>query len=150
MYCISVIEPFSALLPPNLASSPQAIEPRCCRAGIVGGMSGIAMTEIVLDKPQIVPLVGKREAAGMAEHMGIDCAQICSCPRRPDDIVYRLSRERLPAFGNEQPRQRIISMRQPAADGAQLVARDRLFDAKTVLEAVDPDPRLREIDVFAS
>lgn len=106
------------------------------------------MAEIILDQPQVVPFVGKREATRMAEHVGIDRAEVGQRSCLLDNVVHRLPCERLPALGNEQPGKCILAMCELAADSSQLVASDWLFDAETVLETIDSDPRLREIDIL--
>ena len=53
----------------------------------------------------------------------IEPGPLCGCT---DDIVHRLPGQRLPAFGDEQPGQGIVARGQPAAQGAQLVPRDRM------------------------
>ena len=103
---------------------------------------------MLLYQPQIVPLVGKREAARMSEHVGIGRAKVSPRSRCLANVVHCLPGEWLLAFGNEQPRKRIVAMREPAADDAQLVARNRLLDAETVLQTADPHPRLRRIDML--
>lgn len=62
-----------------------------------------------------------------------------SAPRRHgDQVIDGLPGERLTALGNEQPRQRVGASGEVAFDGSQLVARDRLFDGQTALEAPNP------------
>jgi len=55
-----------------------------------------------------------------------------------DEIVHALTRERLSAFGDEQPRERVGATGALALDGAQLVAGDGVFDIQAVLEPADP------------
>lgn len=98
------------------------------------GVPWIAVAEVILNQPQVVPFIREREAAGMPKHVRVHRAKIGPRARRLDDIAYRLPRERLPALGNEQPGKRV------ACDG--------LLDAETVLETADPHPRLCEIDIL--
>ena len=44
--------------------------------GVVRGVLGISVTEVVLHALQIDALVGKVIAAGMAEHVGPDSAEL--------------------------------------------------------------------------
>ena len=53
-------------------------------------------------------------------------------------IVHALTRERLSAFGDEQPGERVGATRAVALDGAQLVAGNGVFDIQAVLEPADP------------
>ncbi len=47
----------------HLSSSPQPLEAPTRRAGVVNGVPGVAVTEVVLDEAEVVALVGQREAA---------------------------------------------------------------------------------------
>jgi len=55
-----------------------------------------------------------------------------------DEVVHGLPRERLPAFGDEQPGERLGACRDVALDRAQFVAGDGMFDVQPALEPVDP------------
>lgn len=50
----------------------------------------------------------------------------------------RLPRERLPALGDEQPRERFGAHRDVTFDGAQFVAADGMLHVQPALEPVDP------------
>ena len=52
----------------------QTFEPMPGNTGVVRGVLGISVTEVVLHAAQISALVGKVIAAGMAEHVGPDPA----------------------------------------------------------------------------
>lgn len=114
----------------------------------MGGMPRIPVAEIVLYQPQIMPPVGKGEAAGMAEHMRVNMADPGPFCRCTGNVIHRLAGEGLFSLGNKQPGQRIIAPCQPAFDGAELVAGDWLLDTESILEAADPEPRLREINIL--
>ena len=114
------------------------------------GMPGIAVPEPVLDQPQVVLLVRKREAAGMAQHMRVDVAQARAVSGGGDQVVHRLPGHRLAALGDEEPGQVVVAAREPPADGAQLVTRHRVLDAEPVLEPRHPEAGLREVDVVAA
>ena len=45
---------------------PQVVEPMRCRPRVVRCVPGVSVAEVVLDDPQIAPLVGQGETAGMA------------------------------------------------------------------------------------
>ena len=57
---------------PGRALIAKALETASGSAGVVDGMSGIAVAEIILDQTQIVSFVRKGEAAGMAQRVGVD------------------------------------------------------------------------------
>ena len=92
------------------------------------------MPEVILDQAKIVPLVGKREAAGMTKHVRMDVPKTRPFSRLRDDIVHGLTGEGLPAFGDKQPWQHIVARGQLAADGAQFIACQGLLDTETILE----------------
>jgi hypothetical protein len=48
-------------------SAPQPLKPAACRAGVVDGVPGIAMTEVILDEAQVMTFVGQDEPAGMPQ-----------------------------------------------------------------------------------
>ena len=92
------------------------------------------MPEVILDQAKVVPLVGKRESAGMPEHVRMDVPKTRPLSRLRDDIVHGLTGERLPALGDKQPWQHIVARGQPTADGTQFIACQWLLDAETILE----------------
>ncbi len=47
----------------SMSSPPQPFEAPARGAGVVDGVPGVAMSEVVLDEVEVVPLVGQREAA---------------------------------------------------------------------------------------
>ena len=55
-----------------------------------------------------------------------------------DEVVHGLPRERLPAFGDEEPGERVGATGAVALDGAQFVAGDRMFDIQTALKPAYP------------
>jgi hypothetical protein len=80
------------------------------------GVLGIPMPKVILDQPQVVAAVGQREAAGMSKHVRMHGRQPGTSGRLGQQIVHRLTRERLPPFGDEQPGQRIGAAGQVALD----------------------------------
>ena len=89
-------------------------------AGVMDGVPGIAVAEIILDQTQIVSFVRQREAAGMTQRVGVDVRKTGALRRRRDEVVHPLASQRLIALGNEQPRQRVGARRKVTFDGAQL------------------------------
>jgi hypothetical protein len=66
------------------------------------GVLGIPMPKVILDQPQVVAAVGQREAAGMSKHVRMDGRQAGTSGCLGEQIVHRLTRERLPPFGDKQ------------------------------------------------
>jgi len=108
------------------------------------------MTEIILNEAQVEAAVGKIKAAGMTQHMRMHRCKPGTLRRDREEIVDRLTGERMSALREEQPRQGIRAKRQIAPDGAQFVAGDRLLDRQTVLQATHPQAGAIEIDVVAA
>src|SRR3954452_15257355 len=111
-----------------LSTSPEPFEPPAVSPCVVDGVSGIAVAEVVLDEAQVMPLVGEREAAGMAQRVWVHTQQTGTLGRRGDQVIDRLPGHRLTALGDEQPGQRVRAGGEIAADGAQLVAGNGLLD----------------------
>ena len=80
-------------------STPKPLEASCGDACVANGMHGIAMPKVILDQAQVVAAVGEREAAGAPQHVRMYWRQPGPRGRLGDEIVHRLTRERLPTFG---------------------------------------------------
>ena len=99
---------------------------------------------------KIVAAVREVKAAGVSQHVRVHRRQSGAPDRGCDEVVHRLPGERLPAFGDEQPRQRVGPRREITPDRAQLVAGDRLLDRETVLQSPHPQARSVEVDLVAA
>jgi hypothetical protein len=62
--------------------------------GVMSGVLGIPVAQIVLRGPQVGALVGKVIAAGMAQHVRPDAAERCALASSPRDIIDGLAGER--------------------------------------------------------
>ena len=109
------------LLRRHAVMSPDAFEPAAGDPGVMDGVLGIAMAEVVLDQPQIVSSVGQGEPARVTEHMGVDPGPPGSDGRGGDQVVHRLPCQRLAALRQEQPGQCVLAGGQIAPDMTQLV-----------------------------
>ncbi len=98
------------------------------------------MAEVVLDEPQVVLLVGEREAAVMTQRVRVDAGQVGACRGGCDEVVHRLAGERLFALGDEQPGQRVGAGGQVAPEGARFVTGNRLLDREAALKTAHPEP----------
>ena len=65
----------------------QPLNPAGGEARIAHGVFGIAVTEIILDEPEIVALVREVEAAGVAEHVGMEFSETRRLAGSMDDVV---------------------------------------------------------------
>ena len=114
------------------------------------GVPGVAVAEVVLDQPQVVTLVGQREAAGVPQRVRMHAGQAGALGRRGDQVVDRLAGHGLAALGGEQPGQRVGAGGEVALDGAQLVAGDRLLDGQPAFEPAHPEARTVEVQLVAA
>jgi hypothetical protein len=71
----------------GLVLLPQAFEPMRGNAGVMGGVLGMSMTEVILHRPQISALIGQVVAAGVPEHVGPDAPELCGLASEPHDII---------------------------------------------------------------
>jgi hypothetical protein len=67
-------------------------------------MLRVTVTEVILDEAQIVAAIGEIKAARVAQHMGPDGWQASARRSAGNQVIHGLPGERLPAFGDEQPR----------------------------------------------
>lgn len=74
------------------------------------------MAEVVLDQAQVVAAIGEGKPTGMAKHVGMDMADPGTFSGDCEDIVDGLPGERLLPFGDEQPRQPVFALPEPATD----------------------------------
>jgi len=119
-------------------SAPEALEAALGDAGVVDGVLGVAVAEVVLDKAKIVASIGQREVAGMPQHVGMDGRKTGARRRNGDEVIYGLTGDWLAAFGEEQLGSATALGRQVALDGAQLVAGDGMLDVQSSLEPPHP------------
>src|SRR3982750_1676901 len=111
--------------PVRRLSPPEPLEPAASHAGVMDRVLGVAMAQVVLDKTQIVALVGQIEATRVAQHMRMDGPEPRPLGGRADKVVHRLAGERLATLRDEQPRQPIPPRREIALDGAPAGPRGR-------------------------
>ena len=72
--------------------------------GVMSGVLGIPVAQIVLRGPQVGALVGKVIAAGMAQHVRVNVPEPGLLATRRDQVVDGVPGERRAAFAEEQPR----------------------------------------------
>jgi hypothetical protein len=87
---------------------PQPLEPMPGNAGVMGGVLGISVTEVILHRPQISALIGQVVVAGVAEHVRPHAPELCSLASDPHDIIDGLADELCVPLGHEQPRQIVL------------------------------------------
>ena len=73
--------------------------------GVMRRVLGIAMAEIVLHRAQIHALVGQVIAAGVAQHVGPDTAELRLLAGQAQHVVDGLAGQLGLTFGQEYPRQ---------------------------------------------
>ena len=72
------------------------------------------MSQVILDRAQIMSLVRQCVTAGMAKHVRVDPAEVGSLTDTPDQVVDALTSEWPATFRDKQPRQSGI----PDTEGA--------------------------------
>ena len=97
---------------------PQAFEPMPGNPGVMGGVLGIAVTQVVLHCAQVGALIGQVVAAGMAEHVRPDAPELCGLASDPHDIIDGLAGELCLPLGHEQPGQIVFPGGEVALDRA--------------------------------
>src|SRR5262245_46415053 len=117
---------------------PEALEPVTGNPSVMGRVLGIAMAEVVLHGPEVCTPVGQVVAAGMAQHVRPDAAELSVLAGKPYNVVHRLPGHLGLPFGQEQPGQIVFPDGKVALDGAQLVACDGMLNAEVVLEPGHP------------
>ena len=106
------------------------------------------MAEIVLDEAQVAAAIGEGEAAGMAQHMGMDMAETGADAGSRENVVDGLPGHRLLPLGNEEPGQPVVTLPEPAPDRAQFVALNGMLDAQSAFQPRHPEPGLGQIDMI--
>jgi hypothetical protein len=82
---------------------PQTFEPMPRNPGVMAGVLGIAVAEVILHRTQIGTLVGEVITAGVAQHMRPDAPELCSLASNPHNIIDGLAGELCLSLGHEQP-----------------------------------------------
>ena len=59
--------------------------------GVMSGVLGISVTEVVLHRPQISALIGQVLAAGVAQHVRPDAPELCGLTSDPHDVIDSLA-----------------------------------------------------------
>ena len=130
-------------------SARQALKPIPGNAGVMSGVLGISVTEVVLHGAQVGALVGKVVTAAVPEHVGPNAGELRLPASDPHDIIDALAGELCLPLRHEQPGQLVLPGGEVALDRAQLIAGDRVFDAQAAIEASDPQPRPLDIELVA-
>src|SRR5262245_19882767 len=118
--------------------SPESLETMSGNAGVMGGMLRITVPQVILHGAQIRALVGQVIAAGVAQHVRPDPAELGLLAGEPDNVVDGLAGQLGLTLGQEQPRQVVGAGGKVALNGAQLVAGNGMLNAKTVLQSGHP------------
>ncbi len=108
-------------------------------------MSGIAVTKVILDQPEIIASIRECEATGVSQHVRMNRRQAGTlrCSRGQ---VIDVTSERLAALRYEKPGKAVCTRCQIALNRAKFITRDRLFDGESVLEAPNPEASLIEVE----
>ena len=126
---------------------PEVLEPVGGELGVAGGVLDVAVAEPFLDGAGVVPGMGEREAAGMAQHVRVDGEG--ELGRHADHrqlLPEAGSAHRCPSLGGEQVRGGGCLLALQPAQGAQLGAADRVHAGPPVLEPAHMQMALRQVE----
>ena len=126
---------------------PEVLEPVGGELGVAGGVLDVAVPEPFLDRPGVVPAMGEREAAAMAQHVRVD--REGEPGRHPDHrqlLPEPGGTHRGPPLGGEQVRGGRCLLALQSAQGAQLGAADRVHTGAAVLQPLDMEMSLRQVE----
>ena len=92
-------------------------------------MFGVAMPQIILNQAQIIPAVGQRVAAAMAQHVRMDVKlQTSPHPGNPDQVVDGRARKLIAALvEKESGHLGIATLRHVAFERPQCIGVERLL-----------------------
>jgi len=79
-------------------------EPLGRRPGVDCGVFGIPVAQLILNGAQIMSLVRQCVATDVAEHVGMDLAQVGALPDTADQVVDALPRSVMNNQGNRESR----------------------------------------------
>ena len=74
---------------------PEIIETIRRGPRVVRRVPGVSVPEVILDQTQITPTICQRKPAGMPQHVGMDAAEPGASTSRFNNVIDRLSCERL-------------------------------------------------------
>jgi cell division ATPase FtsA len=108
---------------------PQAFEPIPGNTGVMSGVLGISVTEVILHRPQIGALIGQIVAAEVAEHVRPDAPELRGLVSDPHEKIDGLAGELCQLLGHKQPGRIVLPGGEIALDRAQLIASRRFHQS---------------------
>ena len=98
--------------------APEILEPICRQFSVAGGMLNVAVPQIMLDRPRVLPVVGQLVAGGVAQHVRMDRELDAGLASgSTDDLAHRIGAERRLALAHEYVGGVRVSPLQSAQDG---------------------------------
>ncbi len=86
----------------NPSIVPEVFESARRQFGIAGGVLDVAVSEVLLDRPRILPVVGQFISGGVAEHVWVNLERDASLAPSPvDDFADCINGERSLALTDE-------------------------------------------------
>ena len=104
----------------NGSITPEVFESIRCQLGIAGGVLDVAVSQVLLDRPRILPVVGQFVSCGVAQHMWVNLERDAGLAPSPvDDLAYCIDGERSLALADKYVgRVRVVPLQ--SAQDAQL------------------------------
>ena len=91
---------------------PEILEPIRRHLGVSNRVHDIFVAHVMLERPGIMPIVGKLIAGGMPKHVGVDREwKLCRLPSPGDRFQESRGRSWTTALGDEKYRNSIFSRR---------------------------------------
>ena len=86
----------------NGSITPEVFESIRCQFGIAGGVLDVAVSQVLLDRPGILPIVGQFVSGGVAQHMWVNLERDAGLAPSPvDDLAYCINGERSLALADK-------------------------------------------------
>ena len=87
---------------PPSSTPPKVLEPIGCHVGVPNGVLDVLVSEVMLQGPRVVAVVGELEPTGMAKHVRLDREwHLGGLTDALDEAVEADGADRPTAFGNE-------------------------------------------------
>ena len=131
----------------NGSITPEVFESIRRQLGIAGGVLDVAVSQVLLDRPRILPVVGQFVPGGMAKHMWVNLKRDASLAPSPiDDLAYRIDGERSLALADKHVGCLRIVPLQPA-QGTQLGPTQGMNGRNAILGVTTPNVENRTLRI---
>ena len=132
-----------------LSILPEILEPRRRQLGVAHRVLDVLVPKVGLKRTRIVPLGGKREATGMAQHVRVRLeTEVRLSSRTPHHARKPCGSERCPALRRENEGRLGLLLALQPPEPPQLVPEDRMGAGAALLDPADVQRGRGEVDLF--